>query len=383
MRMPQADKKLRMLIVFGTRPEAIKLAPVVREAAKRPWAQPIVCVTAQHREMLDQMLAVFGIRPDVDLGIMTHKQTLHSITAKILTGLNKVIEQTRPHLVIAQGDTTTTFAASLAAFYARVPVAHVEAGLRTWRKDEPFPEEVNRKLADALADYYFAATEGNCENLLREGADSERIFVVGNTVVDALRHILKANRKRKSFDDLPAFERRRKLIVVTAHRRESFGEPLRNICEALRSIAESNEDAEIVYPVHLNPNVLIPVRKMLGRNKRIHLLPPLDYFSFVELLRRSYLILTDSGGVQEEAPTLRKPVIVMREVTERPEGVDAGFVRIVGTGVSPIVKAAQELLEDTFIRSRLKKIPNPYGDGRAAQRILNVIGGYRASLLSG
>ncbi|MBI4830037.1 MAG: UDP-N-acetylglucosamine 2-epimerase (non-hydrolyzing) [Candidatus Lindowbacteria bacterium] len=378
----RADKKLRILIVFGTRPEAIKLAPVVREAAQRPWAQPIVCVTAQHREMLDQMLEVFGIKPEIDLSIMTHKQSLPAITAKILTRLSKVIVETRPRLVVTQGDTTTTFAASLAAFYEKVPVAHVEAGLRTWKKDEPFPEESNRKLADALADFHFAATEGNRENLLTEGADPEKIFVVGNTVVDALRHILRANRGRAPFDGLPAIDRRKKLIVVTAHRRESFGEPLRNICEALKRIVDINSDVEIVYPVHLNPNVLLPVRELVGGNKRIHLLPPLDYCAFVELLRRTYLILTDSGGVQEEAPSLKKPVIVMRDVTERPEGVDAGFVRVVGTGVGAIVDAAQELLGDSSVHERLKRIPNPYGDGHSASRILSIIGRHRASLLS-
>jgi UDP-N-acetylglucosamine 2-epimerase (non-hydrolysing) len=380
--MPGIDKKVKLLFVFGTRPEAIKLAPVVSEAQKRSWARPIVCVTAQHREMLDQMLDVFGVRPDMDLGVMTRRQSLHSLTAKVITRLKKVIEQTRPHIVVVQGDTTTTFAASLAAFYERIPVAHVEAGLRTWNRREPFPEEINRRLADALADFHFAATEQNRENLLNEGTDPIRIFTVGNTVVDALHHILRENRKRKSFPGLPKIDSRKKTIVVTAHRRESFGEPLKNICRALLRISELDEDVELLYPVHLNPNVMEPVRKMLGGSNRIHLLPPLDYVVFVELLRRAHLILTDSGGIQEEAPSLKKPVIVMREVTERPEGVKAGFVKVVGTGVDAIVGEAERLLNDDSIRARLKNTPNPYGDGRSSRRILSIIGKSRARLLS-
>lgn len=381
--MPRSDKKLRILIVFGTRPEAIKLASVIKEAGARPWASPTVCVTAQHREMLDQVLGVFGIKADVDLGIMTRGQSLHSLTSRLLMRLQSVIKEKRPHLVLVQGDTTTSFAASLAAFYEKIPVAHVEAGLRTGNKYEPFPEEINRKLADTVADFHFAATDENRRNLLAEAADPEKIFVVGNTVVDALKYILRENRKRKDFPGLPPVKPRSRTIVVTAHRRESFGEPLRNICRALRRISESNPDVEIVYPVHLNPNVLRPVRKLLGGAERIHLLPPLDYVVFVELLRRAYLILTDSGGIQEEAPTLKKPVVLMRDVTERPEGIEAGFVRVVGTRVDKIVSGTQELLDDPTLRSRLKSAPNPYGDGRSARRILSVIGRYRPSLLSG
>jgi UDP-N-acetylglucosamine 2-epimerase (non-hydrolysing) len=381
--MPRKQKKLKILIAFGTRPEAIKLAPVIREAERRPWARPVVCVTGQHREMLDQMLDVFGITPDIDLGIMAKGQDLPALTSRILTKLTKVLEVESPHLVLAQGDTTTTFAASLAAFYKTIPVAHVEAGLRTRKKLEPFPEEINRTLADSLADFHFAATEENRENLVGEGMDPERIFVVGNTVVDALKHITRENRKRRDFPELSHVDREKKLVVVTAHRRESFGEPLRNICEALRRIAESRDDVEIVYPVHLNPNVLRPVRKILARSPRIHLAPPLDYVVFVELLRRADLILTDSGGIQEEAPTLGKPVVLMRDVTERPEGVAAGFVRVAGTDADSIVTAAQGFLNDTSIRSRLKKMPNPYGDGSSARRILTIIGKNRSRLLQG
>jgi UDP-N-acetylglucosamine 2-epimerase len=379
--MLKADEKLKMLIVFGTRPEAIKLAPVILEAKKRAWSKPVVCVTAQHREMLDQMLRVFGIRPEADLGVMIRGQDLHSTTAKILTRLKKIIVQTRPHLVVVQGDTTTTFAASLAASYEGIPVAHIEAGLRTWRKNQPFPEEINRKLADSLADFHFAATDENRRNLIREGMSADRIFVVGNTVVDAFRHILRENRKRKQFPGLPRVDSKKRLIVVTAHRRESFGEPLKNVCEALKRIILLNSDVEIVYPVHLNPNVFRTVHGLLGGSERIHLLPPLDYFDFVELLRRSCLILTDSGGIQEEAPSLKKPVVMLREVTERPEGVRAGFVRIAGTEIDSIVSHTQEFLNDGAVHSRLKKIPNPYGDGRSAQRILSIIGRYHAELL--
>jgi len=381
--MPRANKKVRMLIVFGTRPEAIKLAPVIREANRRVWAHPLVCVTAQHREMLDQMLRVFGISPHMDLGVMTHGQTLHSITSRILTRFHKILKQTHPHLIVVQGDTTTTFAASLAAFYERIPVAHVEAGLRTWKKDEPFPEELNRKLADSLSDFHFAATDQGRLNLLKEGADPKRIFVVGNTVVDALLHILHKNRKRKRFAGLPRLDRSKKTVVVTAHRRESFGEPLRNICMAIRHISESHDDVEVVYPVHLNPNVLKPVKRLLGNRENIHLLPPLDYVDCVELLRRSYLILTDSGGIQEEAPTLKRPVVVMRDVTERPEGVKAGFVKMAGTRVDEIVKATEELLNDSTVHRRLKNIPNPYGDGLSARRIMSIIWKHRALLFSG
>ena len=381
--MRKNDKKLKILIVFGTRPEAVKLAPIVREARERSWARPIVCVTAQHREMLDQMLDVFGIRPDIDLGIMTKGQGLHDLTSRILTRMKKVMEETKPHLVVVQGDTTTTFATSLAAFYLGIPVAHLEAGLRTGKRREPFPEEINRKMADSLAEFHFAATDENRRNLDREGVDPDGVYVVGNTVVDALKHILKENRKRQNFPGLPRVDKEKKTIVVTAHRRESFGQPLRNICEALRRISESREDVEIVYPVHLNPEVLKPVKKILGGNPRIHLARPMDYVVFVELLRRADLILTDSGGIQEEAPTLGKPVVLMRDVTERPEGVAAGFVKIAGTETDSIVAASQELLADASIHSRLKDAPNPYGDGRSARKILTIIGKHRRRLLSG
>ncbi|RJP24200.1 MAG: UDP-N-acetylglucosamine 2-epimerase (non-hydrolyzing) [Candidatus Abyssobacteria bacterium SURF_5] len=378
--MTANKSKLKTLIVLGTRPEAIKLAPVIREMRKRPWALPIVCVTGQHREMADQMLSVFAITPDINLDVMTRSQRLSSAAAKILIGMQKTLRQVAPHLVVVQGDTTTTFAASLAAFYEGVPVAHVEAGLRTQNRLEPFPEEINRRLADSLAELLFPATEENRRNLLKEGIEPDRIFVVGNTVVDALKHVIRYNRK-KHFPELPRLSGRM-IITVTAHRRESFGQPLENICKALLTVLEIDDRIEIVYPVHPNPNVTGPARKYLSRNERIHLLPPLDYLSFIELLRRSELILTDSGGIQEEAPTLKKPVLLMRNLTERPEGIHAGFVKIVGTDAKDIVAAARQVLQNPTLQSHLQSIPNPYGDGRSAQRIVSIIGQHQRQLLS-
>lgn len=379
--MSSKRDKVKVLIVFGTRPEAIKLAPVIREMRKKTWALPIVCLTGQHREMLDQMVKVFDIAPDLDLNVMTRGQSLHAVTAKILVHMQKVLRDVQPHLVVIQGDTTTTFAVSLASFYEKLPVAHIEAGLRTQNRYEPFPEELNRKLADSLAEFHFAATEQSRRNLLEEGVDPARVFVVGNTVVDALKQILKYNRTRRRFPELPDLPRK-KIIAVTAHRRESFGKPLENICTALLEILRLDSSIEIVYPVHLNPNVSGPIRAFLGDKKRVHLLPPLDYLSFVELLTRSTLILTDSGGVQEEAPTLKKPVLLMRNVTERPEGVEAGFVQVVGTDVEVIVEGARQALENRDLSTRLAGIPNPYGDGRSAQRIADIIGRHRKYLIS-
>jgi UDP-N-acetylglucosamine 2-epimerase (non-hydrolysing) len=375
-------QKLKILVVLGTRPEAIKLAPVIRELRRRSWALPTVIATGQHREMVDQTLRVFRIVPDVDLNVMTRRQSLHSAAARILEGMRKPLRQIRPHLVVAQGDTTTTFAASLAACYEKIPVAHIEAGLRTHNRSEPFPEEMNRKLADALAEFHFAATEENRRNLLDEGVDSRRVFVVGNTVVDALKYILAYNRRRKRFPQLPDLAGK-KVVAVTAHRRENFGKPLEDVCKALLSILELDKSLEIVYPVHLNPNVSGPVRKILGHNRRIHLPPPLDYFSFIELLRRSHFILTDSGGIQEEAPTLRKPVLLMRNVTERPEGVKAGFINTVGTDVDAITNAVRGLLAHPMPPSYWRSLANPYGDGRSSQKIAGIISRYRFKLESG
>ncbi|MGH9788584.1 MAG: non-hydrolyzing UDP-N-acetylglucosamine 2-epimerase, partial [Candidatus Acidiferrales bacterium] len=343
---------LKILSIFGTRPEAIKLAPVIKALrARPPEFASRVCVTGQHRELLDQVLRLFDIRPDHDLAVMQPDQSLFASTARILTALEPVLQQEQPDWVIVQGDTTTAFAASLAAFYARVPVAHVEAGLRSQNLAQPFPEEANRRLADALTTLFFAPTEGARQNLLAEGVPDSRIRVTGNTVIDALLDVAARpydfSQGPRASLPLNADGSGRRIILVTAHRRESFGEQLRALCGAIRAVAERFPDAQVVYPVHLNPNVQQPVRELLGGFKNISLLEPLDYEPFVHLMKRSTLILTDSGGLQEEAPSLGVPVLVMREVTERPEGVAAGAARVVGTDPAKILAAAAELLDST------------------------------------
>jgi len=367
---------LKVLTVFGTRPEAIKLAPVIRELRKHFEANCRVCVTAQHRQMLDQVLRLFEIRADHDLNIMQNNQSLSYVTASVLRKLEEVIQKERPDWVLVQGDTTTTMAASLAAFYQRVKVAHIEAGLRTWNKFHPFPEEINRKVADAVADLHFAPTHQAKENLLREGISAESILVTGNTVVDALLEAISLPFQIKGtpIEEVPLDGNR--VILVTAHRRENFGKPLREICLALKQIAEQYpDDVHIVYPVHFNPNVWGPVYSMLKGIHNISLLPPLDYHSFVNLMNRSYLILTDSGGLQEEAPGLGKPVLVMREVTERPEGIQAGTVRMAGVTMERIVQEVSHLLEDGEEYRHMAQAVNPYGDGRASGRIVNALFG--------
>lgn len=367
----------KILCVFGTRPEAIKLAPVVLELRSRAEFQVSVCVTAQHREMLDQVLETFAIRPDYDLGIMRPGQDLFELTARCLTGLRDVLEKEQPAWVVVQGDTTTVLAAALAAFYLGLRVAHVEAGLRTFDKRRPFPEEINRRLASHVADLHFAPTETARRNLRSEGVPDESIFVTGNTVVDALLYVREKYRGRwpappgmraLSSKEAPG----KRLVLVTGHRRESFGPGFERICEALRRIAE-RPDVEVVYPVHLNPNVHGPVFRILGNSPNVQLLEPAPYVPFVGLMESAFLILTDSGGIQEEAPSLGKPVLVMREVTERPEAVEAGTVRLVGTDVERIVSAVGELLDDPAAYQRMSRAHNPYGDGQAAGRIANIL----------
>lgn len=368
----------KILFIFGTRPEAIKLAPVVLELRQRPEFQPVVCVTAQHREMLDQVLDTFSIRPDYDLGIMQPGQDLFDLTARCLTGLRPVIERESPAVVIVQGDTTTAFAASLAAFYSGIPAAHVEAGLRTFDKRRPFPEEINRRLTSHLVDIHFAPTETAAQNLRKEGIAESDIFVTGNTVVDAL--FLTREKYRGRWPPPPGMRPvpdGRRMILVTGHRRESFGEGFENICDALRRLA-ARRDVEIVYPVHLNPNVQEPVRRILGGLPNVQLIDPLSYVPFVGLMESSHLILTDSGGIQEEAPSLGKPVLVMRDVTERPEAVAAGTVKLVGADASRIVSAATELLDNPAEYQRMSRAHNPYGDGQASRRIADIL----ASLMS-
>lgn len=362
--------KIKVITVFGTRPEAIKMAPLVKELEKRGEIESYVCVTAQHRQMLDQVLKMFEITPEFDLDIMKDRQTLAGITTKALEGLGGVFEDVKPDIVLVHGDTTTTFAGSLAAFYHKIKVGHVEAGLRTYNKYFPFPEEMNRKLTGALADLHFAPTLSNRENLLKEGVDEAKIHITGNTVIDALSTTV---RKDYIFDNKNLKEldfSNRKVITVTAHRRENLGEPLENICMALKILADRYEDVKIIYPVHLNPAVQETARTILGDHDRVHLIAPLDVQDMHNLMDRSYIILTDSGGLQEEAPSLGKPVLVLRNETERPEAVKAGTVRIAGTDRDKIIAMAASLIENPVDYKSMAKAVNPYGDGRASKRIV-------------
>lgn len=362
---------IKVLSIFGTRPEAIKMAPVVKELEKYPERFiSRVCVTAQHREMLDQVLYLFEITPDYDLDLMQEGQTLSGLTARVFTALNPVLEEEKPDWVLVQGDTTTVMAASLVAFYHQIKVGHVEAGLRTGDKWQPFPEEVNRKIAGVVADLHFAPTETAKKNLLAEGVDLETIHVTGNTVIDAL-HMAAVMPFDLENSPLVGIPWDKKIILVTAHRRENFGRPLENICAALNDIArEYREEVHIVYPVHPNPNVISVVYPKLKDFPNISLLEPLDYLPLVQLMKRSYLVITDSGGIQEEAPGLGKPVLVLREKTERPEGVKAGTVKIVGTDTKLIVKNIQKLISDREEYRKMANASNPYGDGESSKRIL-------------
>jgi UDP-N-acetylglucosamine 2-epimerase (non-hydrolysing) len=370
------NQKRKILVVFGTRPEAVKMAPVVKQLREHSeLAESRVCVTGQHREMLDQVLEIFGLVPDYDLNIMSEDQSLSSVSARVLMGLDEVFENYQPDWVLVQGDTTTAMTTSLAAFYRRIKVGHVEAGLRTYDKFQPFPEEINRQIVDALSDLHFAPTERACQNLRREGVPDSSIRVTGNTVIDAMLWVREHVRRLEP--RLPEGLARalpgNRLILVTGHRRESFGAGLEHICLAIREIAERFRDVLIVYPVHLNPNVQEPVRRILGGLERVMLVTPLPYATFAWLMDRCYLILTDSGGVQEEAPSLGKPVLVMREVTERPEGIEAGNACLVGTERERIVQETSRLLNDTAAYNAMAEARNPYGDGRAAERIVEEI----------
>jgi UDP-N-acetylglucosamine 2-epimerase (non-hydrolysing) len=369
------NKRKKAMVVIGTRPEAIKLAPIVLELEKHPAQfETEICVTGQHREMLDQMLEVFGLRPHYDLDVMKAGQALSGVTAACLTGLDRVLQHERPDLLLVQGDTTTTLAASLAAYYHRIPIGHVEAGLRTGKKYDPFPEEINRRLTTHLSDFHFAPTEVSRNNLLQEGICPENILVTGNTVIDALLLTQARLAKQPSLaaDHLGPTDGLR-IVLVTAHRRESFGLRFRQICEALRALAESRRDVLIVYPVHLNPNVQAPVREILDGVPNVRLLRPLDYVSFVACMQRASILLTDSGGIQEEGPSMGKPVLVMREVSERPEAIAAGTACLTGTDPERIIQAVSALLDDPACYKRMTSRPNPYGDGRAAERIVQFL----------
>ncbi|MED2915960.1 UDP-N-acetylglucosamine 2-epimerase (non-hydrolyzing) [Bacillus sp. AR8-1] len=363
-------ERLKVMTIFGTRPEAIKMAPLVLELQKHPEKiKSIVTVTAQHRQMLDQVLNIFGITPDFDLNIMKDRQTLIDVTTRGLEGLDKVMKEAKPDIVLVHGDTTTTFIASLAAFYNQIPVGHVEAGLRTWDKYSPYPEEMNRQLTGVMADLHFSPTAKSATNLQKENKDESRIFITGNTAIDALQTTVKETYSHPVLEKLG----NDRLVLMTAHRRENLGEPMRNMFRAIKRLVDKHEDVQVVYPVHMNPVVREIANEILGEHNRIHLIEPLDVIDFHNVAARSYLMLTDSGGVQEEAPSLGVPVLVLRDTTERPEGIEAGTLKLAGTDEETIFGLADELLSDKEAHDKMAKASNPYGDGRASERIVEAI----------
>ena len=359
------------MTIFGTRPEAIKMAPLVLELERQPERfESIVTVTAQHRQMLDQVLDIFQIKPDYDLDVMKDRQTLADITANVLIGLESVMKDAKPDIVLVHGDTTTTFAAGISAFYNQIKVGHVEAGLRTWNKYSPFPEEMNRQVTDVLADMYFAPTIESEANLLQENHPADKIFITGNTAIDALQETVKEEYQHEVLTKIASGNR---LVLMTMHRRENQGVPMERVFHAIRQVVDKHEDVEVVYPVHLNPVVQEAADRILGNHPRIHLIAPLDVIDFHNLASRSYMIMSDSGGVQEEAPSLGVPVLVLRDTTERPEGVAAGTLRLVGTETDAVLEAMTELLEDPSAHQKMAEASNPYGDGLASKRILDAI----------
>ena len=367
-------KKLKLMTVFGTRPEAIKMCPLVLEMRKYPeYIQPIVAVTAQHREMLDQVLDLFGIVPDYDLNIMTSGQTLYDVTTRALMGLKPVMEEAKPDMVLVHGDTTTTFAGALAAFYAQIPVGHVEAGLRTGNKYSPYPEEMNRKLTGAMADMHFAPTSTSKGNMLKENVNPASILITGNTVIDALQTTVHGDYHFADEDFNRVFATGHKLILMTTHRRENLGEPMRHVYRALKSVLETHENVEAIFPVHKNPKVREIVNQELGHLSRVHLIEPMDYEPFANLMAKVDIVLTDSGGIQEEAPALGKPVLVLRDTTERPEAVEAGTVKLVGTAYEDVLQETNRLLDDDEHYRSMAEAANPYGDGKACERIIKAI----------
>ncbi|WP_157455725.1 non-hydrolyzing UDP-N-acetylglucosamine 2-epimerase [Carnobacterium maltaromaticum] len=364
-------KKIKVMTIFGTRPEAIKMAPLVLELERQPERfESIVTVTAQHRQMLDQVLDIFQIKPDYDLDVMKDRQTLADITANVLIGLESVMKEAKPDIVLVHGDTTTTFAAGISAFYNQIKVGHVEAGLRTWNKYSPFPEEMNRQVTDVLADVYFAPTIESEANLLQENHPADKIFITGNTAIDALQETVKEEYQHEVLTKIASGNR---LVLMTMHRRENQGVPMERVFHAIRQVVDKHEDVEVVYPVHLNPVVQEAADRILGNHPRIHLIAPLDVIDFHNLASRSYMIMSDSGGVQEEAPSLGVPVLVLRDTTERPEGVAAGTLRLVGTETDAVLEAMTELLEDPSAHQKMAEASNPYGDGLASKRILDAI----------
>lgn len=354
---------INVMIIFGTRPEAIKVAPIIKELEKREETNPIVCITAQHREMLDQVLEQFEIKPDYDLNIMKQGQTLSEITTRAIMGLEEVIKQAKPDIILVHGDTTTTFAGALAAFYNMVPIGHIEAGLRTYNKYSPYPEEMNRQMVTRLSDFNFAPTEKAKQNLLEEGKKEGSIFVTGNTAIDALKLTIRNDDRANN----------EKIILLTSHRRENLGKPMENIFNAVKKIAKEYEDVKIIYPIHKNPQIRELAHSILDGQNNIEIIEPLEVIEFHNLMNRAYLILTDSGGIQEEAPSLGKPVLVLRDTTERPEGVEAGTLKLLGTDEQKIYEETKRLLEDKEEYNKMAKASNPYGDGFASKRIVDVI----------
>ena len=362
-------KKIKVMSIFGTRPEAIKMAPLIKELETREEIESIVCVTAQHREMLDQVLNTFSIKPDYDLNIMKKGQTLSEITARVLRGIEEVLEKEKPNIVLVHGDTTTTFASALAAFYQQISIGHVEAGLRTYNKYSPFPEEMNRQMVDCLTDMYFAPTNLSKENLVKEGISPEKIYITGNTVIDAMSKTVDSNYKHEILD----WVGNDRLILLTAHRRENLGENMYSIFNAVNKIVNEFDDVKVIYPMHLNSKVREIAQEVLGNNAKVKLIEPLEVFDFHNFQNKAYLILSDSGGVQEEAPSLGKPVIVLRDTTERPEGIEAGTLVLAGTEEANIYKITKNLLEDENKYKAMSKAVNPYGDGKASERIVDAI----------
>ena len=360
---------IKVMTIFGTRPEEIKMAPLVKELEKREEIESIVCVTAQHREMLDQVLNVFNIKPDYDLNIMKQGQTLSEITSRVLVGLEEVIKKEKPNIILVHGDTTTTFAGALAAFYNNVDIGHVEAGLRTYNKYSPYPEEMNRQMVSCMSDMNFAPTELSAKNLIEEGKNKNNIYITGNTAIDAMKYTVNDDYKNELFDWLGDS----KFILLTAHRRENLGEPMYKIFRAVKKVVEENPDVKVIYPIHMNPKIREIANEVIGEEERIKIIEPLEVIDFHNFINRSYLILTDSGGIQEEAPSLGKPVLVLRDTTERPEGIGAGTLKLVGTNEEVIYEETKKLLTNEVIYDSMSKASNPYGDGHASERIVDAI----------
>lgn len=360
---------IKVMSIFGTRPEAIKMAPLVKELEKRKEIESIVCVTAQHRQMLDQVLETFKIKPDYDMNIMKQGQTLSSITTDVLNGLNHILSEVKPDIVLVHGDTTTSFAGALAAFYNQISIGHVEAGLRTWDKYSPFPEEMNRQMVDCMTDMYFAPTNLSKDNLIKEGKDENKIYVTGNTAIDAMKTTVDKEYK----NDIIDWVGNNKMILLTAHRRENLGEPMRHIFKAINRLTNEFDDVRVVYPIHLNPKVREIADEILKNNKKVKLIEPLEVFDFHNFQNKAYLIMSDSGGIQEEAPSLGKPVLVLRDTTERPEGIEAGTLKLAGTNENNIYNLAKELLINKKEYDKMSHASNPYGDGHASERIVDAI----------